>query len=151
VNATLARCAALVALATVVAGCEAPPPETIQRGYRGLGMVEVYNPKVLAASVASNRVPEALAPSAGGPPATAIFKNVQVLTDLDVGQFTRLMVAMTNWVAPDQGCAYCHADGDLASDALYTKVVARRMLQMTRHINVDWKDHVGATGVTCYT
>ena len=25
------------------------------------------------------------------------------------------------------------------------------MLQMTRHINADWKNHVGATGVTCYT
>ena len=34
---------------------------------------------------------------------------------------------------------------------LYTKVVARRMLQMTQHINADWKTHVAETGVTCYT
>ena len=62
------------------------------------------------------------------------------------------MTAITAWVAPVQGCAYCHADGeDLSSDKLYTKVVARRMLQMTRHINGDWKQHVAATGVTCYT
>ena len=25
------------------------------------------------------------------------------------------------------------------------------MLQMTRHINKDWKAHVATTGVTCYT
>jgi photosynthetic reaction center cytochrome c subunit len=25
------------------------------------------------------------------------------------------------------------------------------MLQMTQHINADWKSHVGETGVTCYT
>ena len=63
-----------------------------------------------------------------------------------------LMPAITEWVAPEQGCAYCHADGeDLAADSLYTKVVARRMLQMTQHINTDWKPHVAATGVTCYT
>jgi len=30
-------------------------------------------------------------------------------------------------------------------------VVARRMLEMTRHINADWKVHVADTGVTCYT
>ena len=55
-------------------------------------------------------------------------------------------------MAPEQGCAYCHTAGeDLSSDALYTKVVARRMLQMTRHINADWKNHVADTGVTCYT
>jgi photosynthetic reaction center cytochrome c subunit len=39
----------------------------------------------------------------------------------------------------------------MASDDRYTKVVSRRMLQMVRYINSDWKDHVGLTGVTCYT
>jgi photosynthetic reaction center cytochrome c subunit len=58
---------------------------------------------------------------------------------------------MTQWVAPpDQSCNYCHGS-NMATDDRYTKVVARRMLQMVRHINSDWKDHVGATGVTCYT
>ena len=62
------------------------------------------------------------------------------------------MASMAIWVAPTQGCAYCHgASGNFASDDLYTKRVARRMLQMTRHVNVDWKDHVGKTGVVCYT
>jgi len=61
------------------------------------------------------------------------------------------MVAMTQWVAPpEQSCNYCHG-ADMSSDERYTKVVARRMLQMVRHINSDWKDHVAETGVTCYT
>jgi photosynthetic reaction center cytochrome c subunit len=39
----------------------------------------------------------------------------------------------------------------MASDEVYTKVVARRMLEMTRAINGEWSDHVKQTGVTCYT
>jgi photosynthetic reaction center cytochrome c subunit len=143
---------ALLGLAALVAGCERPPIDSVQHGYRGLGMVELYNPRIVAAQADINQVPAALpAAPAGGPPATAVFKNLQVLGDLDVGQLLRLMTAMTQWVAPDQGCTYCHAEGDLASDALYTKVVARRMLQMTRTINTSSKSHVGATGVTCLT
>ncbi len=62
------------------------------------------------------------------------------------------MSAITEWVSPEQGCAYCHAEGEeLSSNSLYTKVVARRMLQMTKHINAEWQPHVGATGVTCFT
>lgn len=144
---------ALIVLAAVAltAGCERPPVDSVQRGYRGLGMVELYNPRVVGDQAARNAVPAPEAPAAaGGPPASAVFKNVQVLNDLSVGELTRLMVAMTSWVAPQQGCTYCH-EQDLASDALYTKVVARRMLQMTRHINTDFKNHVAETGVTCYT
>ena len=144
--------AGALAILAGIGGCSRPPVDSVQRGYRGLGMVELYNPRTLSTQVAQNQAPPALPPSTpGGPAASAVFKNVQVLGDLDVGAFTRLMVAMTNWVAPQQGCAYCHADGDLASDALYTKVVARRMLQMTQQINTAWKPHVASTGVTCYT
>jgi photosynthetic reaction center cytochrome c subunit len=39
----------------------------------------------------------------------------------------------------------------MASDEVYTKVVARRMIQMTRTINTAYSSHVQATGVTCYT
>ena len=144
---------ALVGLGVLLAGCERPPTETVQRGYRGLGMVEVFNPRTVAVQVSANEAPAASPPAAaGGPPASAAFKNVKVLGDLSVAELTRTMVAITAWVAPEQGCAYCHAAGeDLSSDSLYTKVVARRMLEMTRHVNNDWKDHVAATGVTCYT
>jgi len=154
-SARLQRSVTLVALgvALLVAGCERPPVETVQRGYRGLGMVEVFNPRAEAVLVSQNQAPASIPAAApGGPPASAVFKNVQVLKDLSVPELTRTMVAMTAWVAPDQGCAYCHAAGeDLSSDSLYTKVVARRMLQMTRHINADWKAHVADTGVTCFT
>jgi photosynthetic reaction center cytochrome c subunit len=61
------------------------------------------------------------------------------------------MVAITQWVAPDQGCAYCHNVQNFADDGKYTKVVARRMIQMTQKVNQDWKPHVAETGVTCYT
>jgi photosynthetic reaction center cytochrome c subunit len=86
-----------------------------------------------------------------GPPASQVYQNVQVLGGLSVPQFTRLMLAITAWVAPEQGCNYCHEGNNLASDAVYTKVVARRMIQMTQHINADWQPHVAQTGVTCWT
>jgi len=145
--------AALLATAMLLAGCERPPVDTVQRGYRGTGMDQVYNPRTLAAQAPSNAMPvdTPMVPP-GGPAAATTFKNVKVVGDLGVGEFTRLMVSMTAWVAPDQGCTYCHKAGeDFSSDSLYTKVVARRMLQMTRHINTDWKTHVAETGVTCYT
>jgi len=138
--------------ALLLAGCERPPVDTSQQGYRGTGMVELSNPRLVEASAELHAVPAALPPAeAGGPTAGETYQNVQVLGDLSVGEFTRLMVAMTNWVSPQQGCVYCHAGADFASDSPYTKVVSRRMLEMTRHINSDWKAHVAETGVTCYT
>ncbi len=140
--------------ALLVAGCERPPMESVQRGYRGLGMEQIFNPRLVQANVSSTKLPDVLPPvDAGGPKATEVYKNVQVLNDLSVAEFTRVMVAITAWVAPpEQSCNYCHAPGeDLSSDKLYTKVVARRMLQMNRHVNNDWKTHVGNTGVTCFT
>jgi len=84
-------------------------------------------------------------------PATGAFKNVQVLKDVNAGEFMRLQTAMTQWVSPKQGCGFCHVSGDYASDAKPEKRAARLMLSMTRHINSAWPDHVGAEGVTCYS
>jgi photosynthetic reaction center cytochrome c subunit len=135
-----------------MAGCERPPIATVQRGYRGTGMVELYNPRLLEMQAALNAMPPPQPPaSQDGPRASLVFKNVKVLGDQSVGEFTRTMAAMTEWVAPKQGCSYCHNPQDFASDSVYTKVVARRMLEMTRHVNADWKSHVASTGVTCYT
>ncbi|MCX7891304.1 MAG: photosynthetic reaction center cytochrome PufC [Burkholderiales bacterium] len=155
-NANTSRLAAAagVAAALLLAGCERPPMESTQQGFRGTGMVDIQNPRILAARAAANVAPAPTPPAEpGSPPATSVYKNVQVLTDLSVNDFNRLMVAITTWVAPpDKACLYCHVEGkDLSEDNLYTKVVARRMLQMTRHINADWKKHVADTGVTCYT
>ena len=80
------------------------------------------------------------------------FKNVSVLTDVNPGEFMRLQQAMTAWVAPKEGCGFCHAPGgDYASDANPRKAAARTMLAMTRHINADWRSHVGSAGVTCFS
>jgi photosynthetic reaction center cytochrome c subunit len=142
----------LVGAVVLLAGCERPPVDSVQRGFRGTGMEQVYNPRVLSTQAALNTAPAALAAApSDGPKAKDVFKNVKVLGDLSVGEFTRLMTAMTAWVAPEQGCAYCHNLQDLADDSKYTKVVARRMTQMTQHVNADWKAHVAATGVTCWT
>jgi photosynthetic reaction center cytochrome c subunit len=146
-----AAVAALLA-ATLLAGCERPPVTSIQNGYRGTGMEQVNNPRIDALKVKANQAPESTpAAAAEGPKAKDIYKNVQVLGDLSVGEFTRHMVSITAWVAPKEGCTYCHVPENLADDSKYTKVVARRMVQMTQHLNADWKPHVGTTGVTCYT
>ncbi len=143
----LAACGALL-----LSACEPPPVTTVQRGYRGTGMVELYHPASVEREFANNQPPQ-ITPTASpdGPKAGAIYQNVKVLGNLSVGQFAGLMVDMTNWVSPQQGCSYCHVSANFADDSLYTKKVARRMLQMTQHINADWKQHVQNTGVTCYT
>ncbi|MDM0113800.1 photosynthetic reaction center cytochrome PufC [Variovorax sp. J22R133] len=152
-NSTGVRwCVALGALALLVGCFERPPVDAVQRGFRGTGMDQIYNPRSVQQQAAINGLPPDTPPMpAVGPTAGQTFQNVKVLNDLSVGEFSRLMVSITAWVAPQQGCTYCHAGNDMASDALYTKVVARRMLQMTQHINADWKNHVADTGVTCYT
>ena len=136
----------------LLAGCERPPVDTVQSGYRGTGMAQVYNPRLHAEQAAGNVAPEPLpAASPDGPKAAEVYQNVKVLGHLSVGEFNRTMVAMTNWVAPKQGCVYCHNPQNFADDSLYTKVVGRRMLVMTQTVNSDWQSHVGQTGVTCFT
>jgi photosynthetic reaction center cytochrome c subunit len=146
------RIALLAAAALLLTACEKPAKQLDQTGFRGTAMVNVQNPARTARLQAENVVPAPQPPApAVGPPAGQVYQNVQVLGGLSVPQFARLMVAITAWVSPEQGCNYCHEGNNLASDAVYTKVVARRMLQMTQHINADWQSHVVKTGVTCYT
>ena len=140
--------------ALLMAGCERPPIAVSQTGFRGTAMEQVYNPRTLATQAAVNKAPavaDAIVDVPGGPKAGAIYQNVKVLGDLSVGEFARTMGAITEWVAPQQGCNYCHVAGNFADDSVYTKIVARKMLQMTQKINSGWKQHVAETGVTCYT
>ncbi|NKJ44218.1 photosynthetic reaction center cytochrome PufC [Novosphingobium sp. SG720] len=142
------------ALATLAAlslgGCELAHKVSGQNGYRGTGMDQVTVKKV---AMAKDEVPPPPydPPSNDGPRARESFQNVQVLGDESAEQLSYTMAAITAWVAPKEGCNYCHNPNNMASDELYTKVVARRMLQMTRNINHNWGAHVGQTGVTCYT
>jgi photosynthetic reaction center cytochrome c subunit len=143
----------LIVGSALLGGCyERPPVDTVQTGIRGIGDEQVINPRLDAIKYKKNQIPEPIPPAdADGPPATLVFQNLKVLKDLNIGQFTRVMQSMAAWVAPaDQSCNYCH-EAVMSSDAKYTKRVARRMLQMVRYINKDWRAHVGKTGVTCYT
>ena len=134
--------------------------DSLQTGPRGTGMsvpefkADLARPDPSIEAVSEN---EPFVPAGGEPLARDIYKNVQVLGDLTEDNFNRVMLAMTEWVSPDEGCAYCHGDVDLeqyGDDTLYTKVVARRMIQMTQNINENWDGHVNANkqvGVTCFT
>lgn len=149
---TLMPLTVLLATAAVLTACERPPMEVDQLGYRGVGMEQVTNPRLAAATRDANVAPEPLPPvSPGGPRAGDLYQNVEVLGDLTIVEFNRLMTALTEWVSPDEGCNYCHVPGNFASEDIYTKVVSRRMLEMTKTINDQWHSHVGDTGVTCYT
>lgn len=136
----------------LTAGWVRPPIHGEQTGYRGTGQQQLISAQNLRILEAANALPEPIdKASSAGERATEAYKNVQVLTDLSTEEFNRVMVAITQWVSPDEGCAYCHNTENLADDGLYTKIVARRMLQMNRHINADYTSHVANTGVTCYT
>ncbi len=145
---------ALVASALVLGGCDQGPPKAQQIGYRGLGMEQVVDKRTYAKALAAMQktIPEAQPPADPSTrKANQAYQNVQVLGDLNENEFNRVMLAITEWVSPEQGCNYCHNPANLADDNVYTKVVARRMFQMTRDINETWKPHVGDTGVTCFT
>ena len=147
--------AALIAAVGLLAACgERPPIKTEQLGYRGTGMEQNVNPRIMAELVAANQVgPVQPAADGSGPLASEVYQNVQVLKDLSVGEFTRVMLSMVDWVAPadEKNCTYCHNNENYADESKYQYQVARRMLQMTRDINSNWKSHVAGTGVTCHT
>lgn len=149
-----------IALAvTLVSACERPPVDVVQTGFRGLSIGHVENPRTLRDSVTAilARVPENPPPLPAMDPAPpGAFENVQVLGHLSQAEFTITMQAITNWVAPEEGCNYCHVvtpdSVDYASDEIYTKVVSRRMLEMVQDLNTNWRDHIGEEkGVNCWT
>ncbi|KIT14899.1 photosynthetic reaction center cytochrome PufC [Jannaschia aquimarina] len=131
---------------------------SIQTGPPGIGMAVVERENRPADPTIDEYYTEApYAPEPGEPLAGEVYENVQVLGDVTEANFLRLMNAITLWVAPEEGCAYCHAGADegiYADDSLYTKVVGRRMIQMTQVINEEWDAHVNynaQVGVNCYT
>lgn len=150
-TAAFAIVGAALGAALVFGTFERPPVTTVQNGYRGTGMEQVFNPRTYADLQQANVVPPPQDPVEPGPPSSEVYENVQVLGHVGSDEFVRLMTAITEWVSPAQGCNYCHSEESLAVDSVYTKVVARRMIEMTQHINSAWASHVGTTGVTCYT
>jgi len=149
--------ASVAALPMLLAGCEIGPKQSTQTGYRGTGIDQVVNPGLVKAQVP---IPANVYETPGdtGPRASETYQNVKVLGGVSTDRFNHFMAQMNNWVAPqagkdpnEVGCNYCHNPNNMASDEKYTKVVARRMIQMTQRVNQDWKTHVAETGVTCYT
>lgn len=151
----------MTVLAVVIGGvgltaCELGPKNSEQVGYRGAGMVQTTDPQTVAVSAAIPAPPYAT-PDDSGPRASEVYQNVPVLGGASAERFNHLMAALNTWIVPANlppeqgGCNYCHNPANMASDEKYTKIVARRMLQMTQAINANWSSHVGAAGVTCYT
>ena len=149
--------AAVTTVPLLLAGCELGPKKASQEGYRGTGINQIVNPKLVKAQVP---IPANIyaTPDDSGPRASASYQNVQVLGGVSTERFNHLMAQMNNWVVPaaglpveEQGCNYCHNPNNMASDEKYTKVVARKMIQMTQNINANYTQHVQGTGVTCWT
>jgi hypothetical protein len=86
INRMMPRASAALLLApALLAGCERPPIDSVQRGFRGTGMVQVYNPRIVAAGSrepGARRLPPPPAPD--GPKAKEVFQNVKVLGDVSV-------------------------------------------------------------------
>ncbi len=146
---------AIVVAALVITWGYPAKTVSVQTGPRGTGMEVIKfasDAMAVDPTAAAFYTELPVAPIGGEALAGDVYENVQVLGDLTEDNFNRLMLAMTEWIAPEQSCAYCHGEeGNFASDDLYTKVVARRMIQMTQNINETWTDHVAPAGVTCYT
>src|SRR5579862_7084984 len=80
-------------------------------------------------------------PKGGARPAP---KNLQLLKPEEIRDTMRSFT-----VALGGKCDTCHVKGDFASDENHHKVIARKMIVMTREINAKFPD--GKAHVTCYT
>jgi photosynthetic reaction center cytochrome c subunit len=150
----------LLAAANVSACSSDAGIETVQTGYRGTAMAQVYSREATMSRyrTIASAIPQTAPPADAMPAGPLPWQNVQVLNDVSVVELLRTMEAMATWVGGNPAnCAFCHwVDqpwSDTTSDGkpLYRKLTARRMLQMVRNINGRHDGHVKNTGVTCYT
>jgi len=156
---------ALILPALLLGGCELGTKVVEQVGPRGTALALVADKSGLPTVAEVPAPPYELTPDMSqGERARDVYQNVQVLGDISADEFNYTMAAITEWIAPadgtveNGGCNYCHNPENMASDEIYTKVVARKMLQMTRNINGTWKPHFSnsnyannGAGVTCWT
>jgi len=84
--------------------------------------------------------------SAGENTSAHVYKNIQVLKDLPASELDGVMNFMC--AALGVGCTYCHIN-PWESDQKPAKIAARRMIQMTRSINLE--HFSGNPAITCYT
>lgn len=79
-------------------------------------------------------------------PAGEQFKNVQLLKEVPSGQFMQYMRSFNTSLGVE--CGFCHV-ADRSSDEKQEKVVARKMITMTRAINEQAFN--GKMEVKCFT
>ena len=91
---------ALVLVGLTVPPWVFPPIESIETGPAAIEMVQF---KAVSRQLPYNAKPVALEPAdnEGSPLASEVYQNVQVLGGLTDAEFTRLMLAITEW----QSCA----------------------------------------------
>jgi len=154
----LAASTGALALMLGLNGCEFGPKVSNQMGYRGTGVNQIVDRDSIKPQVPIPANVYETPADDSGPRASESYQNVQVLGGVSTDRFNHFMAQINNWVVPaaglpesEQGCNYCHNPNNMASDEKYTKVVARRMIQMTQNINGNWTSHVKQTGVTCWT
>lgn len=152
--------------ALFLGGCEIGTKVVEQQGPNGVAIAQVKHKATMKIAAEVPAPPYELTPDMReGDRAKDVYENVQVLGDISVDEFNYMMASITEWIAPadgsveNGGCNYCHNPENMASDEVYTKVVARKMLQMTRTINANWTPHFNnnygqssdGAGVTCWT
>jgi|SRR5215471_19773774 len=99
---------------------------------------------VAALAISAQDAPKQDAPKKGGGKGFTP-KNLKILQPgPELGQTMRAFT-----VALGQRCDFCHVQGDNSLDDKPQKLTARKMLEMTSHINEGFAD--GKVHVTCYT
>ena len=82
-----------------------------------------------------------------GKTADQIYKNIKVLQGLPDSQFLPSMRLFSAALGVD--CEFCHIESDRSADVKGMKLMARRMITMTRDLNKG--TFAGTTAVTCFT
>ncbi len=86
-----------------------------QIGFRGTGMYVHRDVENQEALKLANVVPPApWEADPAGDKARDLYENVQILGDLSDDQFNQFMASITEWIAPEAGCNYCHNPENLA-------------------------------------
>jgi len=80
-------------------------------------------------------------------PAEAFFTNISILKGRPAGRLPGMMEALTGLIGVD--CAYCHVDGNWASDDKPAKRTARAHFAMMARLNQE--QFQGRNAVSCWT
>ncbi|MEM7523413.1 MAG: photosynthetic reaction center cytochrome PufC [Pseudomonadota bacterium] len=117
-----------------------------QTGPRGTGMSIAKFPGAdVDPTIEAFFTTAAIPPAAGAPLAKDVYENAEpLLGDLTAENYDRLVGAMREWTGIE----------DLfAGEENYQTIVARKMIQMTQHLNSEWDGHVAVNGagVNCFT